>query len=218
MSADALGLSGDARRLANDPQVGRSRRKPIHRGLDVARRRLGRPPFADPPDLAATLELFEASECFVVVETGSPRDHRGREWATHLFQRDAHAVRALFGPTLVVRRRRRRVGHRFGRSALRIRSRCARTRRCVSEAGVTTPAQDDGLRLPGADDVKPSPSATGATNAAAPTGTFNFDQIIVGHRHPPTTIEGRAPDRLHGASDDRPAAPGGRRDPGLLRP
>jgi hypothetical protein len=87
--------SGDARWFPDDPQLGRSRFKPIECCGQVARGRCGRPALADAPNLAVTFEIFQSTERLVVAEPSRSGGHRGRERAGQLHKRGPHPIGPL---------------------------------------------------------------------------------------------------------------------------
>ena len=70
--------------------------------------------------------------------------------------------------------------------------RTASDRRIIPETASAAAAQDDRLSTGRADELKPTPSTTGAADAAAPSGVFYLDQLLGTQQRYPLTIERRS--------------------------
>jgi len=180
LAPGALGSAlADPRSVSNDPKVARPRLKTIHCQGDGVRGRSGRPAVAHTVDLAVSLEVMQPGECLVFVEACGSRDHRGRERAGHLAQCRSQAIPIRLGLALLSLRLRWRDrgigGSGFG---------CGLTsyRRVVTEASSAAAAQDHRLTSGRADHLKPTPSATRATDAAATPRALHLDQVLTVHR------------------------------------
>jgi hypothetical protein len=178
--AGALGSAlADPRSVSNDPKVARPRLKTIDCQRDGVSGRSGRPTVAHTMDLAVSLEVTQPSERLVFVQACDSRDHRSRERAGHLPQCRSQAIPTRLGLALPSLGLRRQDSGGIGRSGLGCR--LTPYRRVVTEASSATAAQDHRLTSGRADDLKPTPSAPGATDAAATPGAFHLDQVRIVH-------------------------------------
>ena len=170
----------DPRSVSNDPKVARPRLKTIHCQGDGVGGWSGRPTVARTMDLAASLEVLQPSERLVFAQACGSRDHRGRERVGHLAQCRSQAIPTRLGLALLSLRLRRHDSGGIGRSGLG----CGLTsyRRVVTEASSAAAAHDHRLTSGRADDLKPTPSAPRATDAAATPGALHLDPVRIIHR------------------------------------